>query len=32
MTEDLQDQVLEDQRRRQSCDPRLGGVPGWFGL
>ncbi|XP_004278120.1 39S ribosomal protein L23, mitochondrial isoform X2 [Orcinus orca] len=32
VTEDLQDQVLEDQRRRQSCDPRLGGVPGWFGL
>ncbi|MBW00377.1 39S ribosomal protein L23, mitochondrial, partial [Eschrichtius robustus] len=30
--EDLRDQVLEDQRRRQSCDPRRGGVPGWFGL
>ncbi|XP_059959777.1 large ribosomal subunit protein uL23m [Mesoplodon densirostris] len=31
-TEDLQHQVLEDQRRRQSCDPRRGGVPGWFSL
>uniref|UniRef100_A0AC11E6L9 Uncharacterized protein n=1 Tax=Ovis aries TaxID=9940 RepID=A0AC11E6L9_SHEEP len=30
--EDLQDQVLEEQRRRQSPDPRRGGVPGWFGL
>ncbi|KAM7226106.1 hypothetical protein CapIbe_022251 [Capra ibex] len=30
--EDLQDQVLEEQQRRQSSDPRRGGVPGWFGL
>ena len=30
--EDLRDQVLEEQRQRQSPDPRRGGVPSWFGL
>ncbi|XP_057585935.1 39S ribosomal protein L23, mitochondrial isoform X1 [Hippopotamus amphibius kiboko] len=30
--EALRDQVLEDQRRRQTPDPRRGGVPSWFGL
>ncbi|XP_047630911.1 39S ribosomal protein L23, mitochondrial isoform X2 [Phacochoerus africanus] len=29
---DVRDQVLEDQRRRHSPDPRRGGVPSWFGL
>uniref|UniRef100_A0A8C3VRF1 Large ribosomal subunit protein uL23m n=1 Tax=Catagonus wagneri TaxID=51154 RepID=A0A8C3VRF1_9CETA len=28
---DVRDQVLEDQRRRHSPDPRHGGVPAWFG-
>uniref|UniRef100_A0A8C9JDQ1 39S ribosomal protein L23, mitochondrial n=1 Tax=Panthera tigris altaica TaxID=74533 RepID=A0A8C9JDQ1_PANTA len=30
--EDIQDRLLDEQRRRQSRDPRRGGVPGWFGL
>lgn len=30
--EDLRDRLLEEQRRRQSRDPRRGGVPDWFGL
>ena len=30
--EDLRDQVLEEQRQRQSPNPRCGGVPSWFGL
>uniref|UniRef100_A0A673TJY6 Large ribosomal subunit protein uL23m n=2 Tax=Suricata suricatta TaxID=37032 RepID=A0A673TJY6_SURSU len=29
--EDVQDRLLEEQRRRQSRDPRRGGVPDWFG-
>ncbi|XP_025307640.1 large ribosomal subunit protein uL23m isoform X2 [Canis lupus baileyi] len=30
--DDIRDQLLEDQRRRQTRDPRRGGVPDWFGL
>lgn len=30
--EDIQDKLLEEQQRRQSRDPRRGGVPDWFGL
>ncbi|EFB20034.1 hypothetical protein PANDA_008880 [Ailuropoda melanoleuca] len=30
--EDVQDKLLEEQQRRQSRDPRRGGVPDWFGL
>ncbi|XP_025735039.1 large ribosomal subunit protein uL23m isoform X2 [Callorhinus ursinus] len=29
---DIQDKLLEEQRQRQSRDPRRGGVPDWFGL
>lgn len=29
---DLQDQLREQQRPRESRDPRRGGVPSWFGL
>ncbi|KAM5224258.1 large ribosomal subunit protein uL23m isoform 2-T2 [Hipposideros larvatus] len=30
--DDVRDELLEAQRRRQSRDPRRGGVPEWFGL
>ncbi|KAG8513864.1 39S ribosomal protein L23, mitochondrial, partial [Galemys pyrenaicus] len=30
--DNVQDRLLEEQRRRESCDPRRGGVPSWFGL
>lgn len=29
---DVQQELLEEQRKRQSQDPRRGGVPAWFGL
>ncbi|XP_054426705.1 large ribosomal subunit protein uL23m [Pteronotus mesoamericanus] len=28
----VQEELLEEQRKRQSSDPRRGGVPDWFGL
>ncbi|XP_016072009.1 PREDICTED: 39S ribosomal protein L23, mitochondrial isoform X2 [Miniopterus natalensis] len=28
----VQEELLEEQRKRQSRDPRRGGVPEWFGL
>ncbi|XP_053781838.1 large ribosomal subunit protein uL23m isoform X2 [Desmodus rotundus] len=28
----VQEELLEEQRKRQISDPRRGGVPGWFGL